>query len=136
MTKTIKKIFKNIKNKTIRKKNYKLSSCKKREFIKAIFKEWKNQTNGNFQRDKISHYKDDYYLSLNKTNDFYNHIHLVLNNFNNDKNIHNNFLYVMKKMDKKDNKIVHSPEIKINVLSDPKIVVRNMIINYKNFSKL
>jgi hypothetical protein len=136
MTKTIKKIFKNIKNKTIRKKNYKLSSCKKREFIKAILKEWKNQTSGCYEKDKMTIYEGDYYLSFNKKCDFYNHIHLVLKNFSNDKNIHNNFLYVMKKMDKKDNKIVHSPEIKINVLSDPKIVVRNMIINYKNFSKL
>jgi len=131
MTKTIKKIFKNIKNTTRRKKN-----IKKREFIKAILKEWKNQTSGCYEKDNMTIYEGDYYLSFNKKCDFYNHIHLVLKNFNNDKNIHNNhFLYVMKKMDK-DNKVVHSPEIKINVMSDPKIVVRNMIKNYKNFSNL
>jgi len=134
MTKTIKNI-KNNNKKTRRRKNIKITSVKKIEFIKEVLKEWKNQTGGCYEKDKISQYKDDYYLSLNKTCDFYNHIHLILKNFSNDKNIHNNFIYVMKKMDK-DKKVLHSPEIKINVLSDPKIIVRHMIKNYKEFSKL
>jgi len=131
MTKTIKN-KKNIKNKT--RKNS-ITFSKKREFIKEILKEWKKQTNGNFQRDKITQYKDDFYLSFNRNGDFFNHIHLILKNFRNDKNIHNNFLYVLKKMDK-DNKIVHSSRFKINVLSNPKKVVHNMIDHYKEFINL
>ena len=134
MTKTNKNNKKTIKNKTRRKKS--ITFSKKREFIKEILKEWKKQTNGYFQRDKITQYTDDFYLSFNKNGYFYNHIHLILKNFKNDKNIHNNFLYVLKKMDTKDNKIVHSPRFKINVLSDPKKVVYNMIKNFKDFSKL
>jgi hypothetical protein len=145
MTKTIKNknikntkniTRKNIKNKTRKNtKNIKVTFIKKREFIKEILKQWKKQTGGCYEKDKKNIYEGDYYLSLNKTCDFYNHIHLVLKHFSNDKNLKNNLLYVFKKMDK-NNKVMHSPEIKINVLSDPKIVVRNMIINYKDFSKL
>ena len=72
-------------------------------------------------------YKGDYYLSLNKNVDFYNHIHLILKNFNDIK-------YVMKKMGK-DNKVVHSQQVKIDVLSEPKKIVRTMILRYKEFSK-
>ena len=39
-------------------------------------------------------------------------------------------------MDTKDNKIVHSPRFKINVLSNPKKVVHNMIKHYKEFINL
>jgi len=135
MTKTIKNTKnKYTKNKTI--KNKRVTSLKKRDFIKEILKEWKKQTDGHCERDKISQYEDDYYLSFSKTGDFYNHIHLVLKNFIKDKNIHNNFLYVFKKMDKKENKVIHSPEIKISVFSNPKIVVRNMIKRYKEFNKV
>ena len=39
-------------------------------------------------------------------------------------------------MDKKENKVIHSPEIKISVFSNPNIVVRNMIKRYKEFMKV
>lgn len=124
MTKTIKHKNKN-KNKTIK---HKVSLLKKREFIKAILKEWIKQTNGFYEKDIITHYKNDYYLSFNKNGDFYNHIHLILNNLNDIK-------YVMKKMDINDKKVIHSKGIKMNTFSDPVKVVRNMIKNYNHFKK-
>lgn len=111
-----------MKNKTKRKQ--KIKKC---EFIKAILKEWKKQTGVYYEKDQMTIYEGDYYLSLNKNVDFYNHIHLILKNFNDIK-------YVMKKMGK-DNKVVHSQQVKIDVLSEPKKIVRHMIKNYKEFSK-
>jgi hypothetical protein len=119
MTKTIKN-NKKIKNKT-RRNN-------KREFIKEILKKWKTITGGCYEKDKTTIYKGDYYLSFDIKCNFYNHIHLILNDMNDIK-------YVMKKMDK-DNKIVHSQRFKINVLSHPKKIVNSMIKNFKDFNKL
>lgn len=127
----MKKTLKKYKNKNIKKtktKNYNTTSSKKKNFIKAILNEWKTLTGGYCEKDTMTIYKNDYYLSFNKIGDFNNHIHLILKNLNDIK-------YVMKKMDMKENKIVHSQEIKINTLSDPKKIVRSMIANYKDFSK-
>jgi len=129
MTKTIKNKTRTNKTKTnkTRTNKNKVTSLKKREFIKAILKEWKLME-GCYEKDTLTIYKGDYYLSLNKNVDFYNHIHVILKNLNDIK-------YVMKKIDK-DNNIVHSQEIKIDLSSDPKKIVRSMIKNYKEFRKL
>ena len=134
MTKTIKN--KSKKNKSKKNKSKKNKSKKnktrrnnKRESIKIILKEWKTLTGCYYERDKTTIYKGDYYLSLNKKCDYNNHIHLILNDLNDIK-------YVMKKIDKKDNKIVHSKQIKINIFADPKKVVDSMIKNFKEFNKL
>jgi hypothetical protein len=129
MTKSRRHIYKRPKNKT-----YKITFIKKQQFIKSILKEWSK--NGHYERDKTTIYQDDYYLSLNKKDDFYNHIHLILKHFPTNHNSHNNIIYVMKKMDTKNkNVIVHSKEIKISIFSDPKKVVRNMIQQYNKFSE-
>jgi hypothetical protein len=129
MTKSRRHIYKRPKNKT-----YKITFVKKEKFIQSILKEWSKK--GHYKKDKITIYQDDYYLSLNKKDDFYNHIHLILKNFPTNHNSHNNIIYVMKKMDTKNkNAVVHSKEIKISVFSDPKKVVRNMIKKYKEFSE-
>jgi len=131
MIKTIKNNKKtSIKNKTYKNKKNKVTSLQKREFIIAILKEWKKQSGGCHVKDTHTIYKGDYYLSLNKICDFYNHIHLILKNLNT-----HYYKYVMKKMDK-DSNIIHSKEVKIDVLSDPKKVVRSMIKNNKDFIKL
>ena len=132
MTKSRRYIYKKSANKT-RKNN--ITFSKKKLFIEEILKEWKKQINGHYKRDKISIYKDDYYLSFDKKDNFYNHIHLILKDFTNNHNNHNNIIYVMKKMDKKINAIVHSKVIKISIFSDPEKIVRNMIRRYNEFSK-
>jgi hypothetical protein len=128
MTKSRRHIYKRPKNKT-----YKVTFTKKQKFIKAILKEWSKK--GNYERDKMTIYQNDYYLSFTKNvkYNYNNHIHLVLKNFSTDHNMHNNILYVIKKMDKKTGDIVHSKEIKISIFSDPKKVVYNMIRRYKEF---
>jgi hypothetical protein len=128
MTKSRRHIYKKPKNKT-----YKVTFTKKQNFIRGILKEWSKE--GYYERDKISIYHDDYYLSFNKKDDFYNHIHLILKNFSTDHNNHNNIIYVMKKMDAKTGEIVHSKEIKLSIFSHPKKVVYNMIRRYKEFSE-
>ena len=120
---------KTIKNKTIKNKTIKNKTIKNKELIKAILKEWKNIKGGYYEKDKITIYENDYYLSLKKTKDFfYNHIHLILKNMNDIK-------YIMKKMDT-DGKITHSQVIKINTLSNSKKIVHKMILDYKNFVKM
>ena len=124
MTKSRRHIYKKPKNKT-----YKVTHSKKKKFVQAILKEWSKV--GSYERDKMTIYEDDYYLSFHDKDDFYNHIHLILKNFHNNDN---NIKYVMKKMDNQG-KITHSKVIKISVFLDPKKVVHNMIQNYKEFSE-
>jgi hypothetical protein len=126
------KTKKNIKYKknTTRKK---ITFDKKKKFIEEILKEWKKQTRGYYNVDKISIYLNDYYLYFEKKSSFYNHIHLVLKHFKNNHNLSNNILYVLKKYDTKKNKVIHSKEIKISIYSNPVLVVRNMIKRYVNF---
>jgi hypothetical protein len=129
MTKSRRHIYKRPKNKT-----YKVTFSKKKKFIHDILKEWTN--GGYYDRDKMSIYEDDYYLYFDKKTKFYNHIHLILKDFTNNHNNHNNLIYVMKKIDTNNNNaIVHSKVIKISIFSDPEKVVRNMIRRYNEFSK-
>jgi hypothetical protein len=130
MSKSRRHIYKKPKN-TTRKLN-KVTFEKKKQFIQLLLKEWKKQTHGHYEKDKMTIYKDDYYLSFSLHDNFYNHIHLLLKNY---KDKHN-LIYIMKKMDiKKNNDIVHSKAYKISIFSNPEKVVRNMIRNYKEFSE-
>lgn len=131
MTKTKKNNIK--KNKT--RKN-KITFKEKTKFIRKLLKEWKKQTKGAIEKDKTTIYEYDYYLSLNKTSDYNNHIHLALKDFHYDHNIHNNLIYIMKKCDKncdKKSKIVHSNPVRISIFSEPAKIVQNMIIRYNKF---
>jgi hypothetical protein len=125
-TKNIKKIKKNVTRK-------KITIYKKKKFIEEILKEWKKQTGGSYNVDKISEYLNDYYLYFEKKSSFYNHIHLVLNDFTENHNLNNNILYVLKKYDLEKNEVVHSKRIKISIFSNPVIVVHNMIKRYVSF---
>lgn len=120
------KLSKTIKNKKIN---------TKKQFVKDIIKEWKKQTKGDVTKDLKDNYLNDYYFSFTKDNDYNNHIHLVLHNFIKNKSSYNNFLYIMKKCDKQNKKIIHSNEFKISFFLEPKIVVQNMIHNYNKFAK-
>ena len=124
---------KNITKKNITKKN--ITKKIKEKFIKNIIKYWKKYTNGNIKRDNIS-YKDDFYLSFDKTDDYKCHIHLILKNFHTNHNTSNNILYIMKKLDASVDKYVHSKVVSISVFSDPEIVVINMIKRYNKFISL
>lgn len=128
MIKTRKHIYKKPKNKTL-----KVPFTKKQQFIKAILKEWSKK--GYYERDNMTIYQDDYYLSFKKKEAFYNHIHLILKNFSTKHNNRNNIIYVMKKIDPKTGDIVHSKEIKLNIFSDPKKVVNIIIRRYKEFNE-
>jgi hypothetical protein len=128
MTKTHKKRI--IKNKTL-----KITLNKKNKFIKDLLKEWKKQTNGTNTLDKSEeHYIGDYYLTIQKNDSYNNHIHLILRNFNKNHNSYNNIIYVMKKIDKEKQQIIHSKAVKINILSNPDKVVINMIKNFNKFN--
>jgi hypothetical protein len=130
MTKSRRHIYKKSVNKTRR--HNKVTFLKKKKFIQDILKEWKKQTYGHCERDKKTIYIDDYYLSFNNKDNFYNHIHLILKNFKNNHNS-NNIIYVMKKYDTKLSKIIHSKVIEISIFSDTEKVVSNMIKKYKEF---
>lgn len=128
MTKTLKKRI--IKNKTL-----KITLNKKNKFIKDLLKEWKKQTNGTITLDKSEEdYNGDYYLSIEKIDNYNNHIHLILHNFNKNHNSYNNIIYVMKKINMKTSEILHSNAIKLNINSDPKKIVKNMIKNFNKFN--
>ena len=123
-----------MKSKTKTRKNLKLTIPRKKQFIQSILRQWKKQTViGHYYRDTTSRYKDDYYLCLH-LNDYYNHIHIVLNNFKTNYNLHNNILFVMKKGDCEDDNIVHSNEIKTSIFSDPEKVVHNLIRRFDEFN--
>ena len=115
-----------IKNKT--KKN--ITKKIKEKFIDDIIKNWK-KLGGDVKRDLTTRYKYDYYLSIDKTHDYNNHIHLVLKHFYYDCNTSDNFSYLMKKCSK--NRIIHSKSKKISIFSDPKIIVKRMFNNYNKF---
>jgi len=124
-------MVKNITKKNITKKNIKKNI--KDKFIKNIIKYWKKYTNGNITRDRSTLYKDDYYLSFDKTNDHNCHIHLILKHFYTNHNLFNNILYIMKKPNLNVDKYIHSKVVSISVFSDPEQVVINMIKRYNTF---
>ena len=124
---------KTTKNKTTKNKTFKNKLInKKTKFIQNILKEWKKQTTGFIEKDKTI-YKNDYYLDLNDKPNYNNHIHLILKNFAVNHNTNDNILYMMKKYHINDKKVIHSTPFKININSDPKIIVRDMIKNYDKF---
>jgi len=125
-----------IKNVNKTRKN-KITFLQKKKFIQSILNEWKKQTRGHYEKDKQTIYKDDYYLSFSLHDNLYNHVHLILKDFNHTHNNHNNIIYVFKKIDTtQKNKIVHSKKIKISVFSDPKKVVHHMVQRYNEFMNL
>ena len=66
------------KNKTKRKITY----VSKNNFINTLLKEWTRQTNGgNVKMDTRTQYAHDYYLSLDKYNNYDVHVHLILHHF-------------------------------------------------------
>jgi hypothetical protein len=111
-------------------KKHNITKKRKQKFIHDIIANWK-KIGGGVTRDTTTIYKYDYYLTIGKSPDYNNHIHLVLKHFQYDHNKYDNLVYVMKKCRK--NKIIHSKSKKISIFSDPKIIVKHMFHNYKNF---
>ena len=98
----------------------------KQKFISEINKEWKKITNGGaVDKDTETIYKGDYYLSLN-SDDYYSHIHLIINNNifkipdeNNDVTCYN-LCYMVKKYD------LHSELYIIDQNKSPKTIAEDM----------
>lgn len=126
-------IFVKDKSKSVKTKKRKITYSIKHSFINKLLKEWKEQTNGFVYRDQMGSYKNDYYLTFFKKGGYNNHIHLILKNFNDNHNTHN-ICYMLKYFNKDTNKIIHSSDYKINIYSNTKTVVKNMIHRYKKFS--
>ena len=128
------------KKRTVKNKTRKITLNKKTNFVKKILKEWTRQTNGgNVAIDDTKYnpdysYNNDYYLSIGKKPDRDNHIHLVLKDFGASRNLQNNILYVMKKMDLETNEISHSGEFNISIHADEKQIVKKMIHAYLRFN--
>jgi hypothetical protein len=121
------------KSKTLKKYNitYKI----KETFINQLLYNWKKYTNGNISIDKNKDFKHDFYFSFTNKDDYNNHIHLETKHFYENQNLYNNIAYKMKRLDFKKG-IVHSNTFKINVFSDPEIVVKNMIEKYAEFTTI
>ena len=115
-------------NKVKNNKTLKIKKGKKQTFSQKIIKEWKKQTNGCVKMDDASIYKYDYYLLFCNFDDLNNHIHLVLQNKNN-----NSIVYLMKKYDTKKSKIIHSKPKRVSILSNPVKIVQEMIQEYNKF---
>jgi len=127
-------MIKTRKKRIIKNKTLKITLSKKKAFLNDLFREWKKQTNGDIRLDKETTYKDDYYLSIGKNHDRKNHIHLLLHNFKQNHNLYNNIIYIFKKYDIKKSKIIYSKnEFKLNIYSDPKKLIKNMIENFTKF---
>jgi hypothetical protein len=121
-------------NRKVRKthnKTKKITQSVKKKFIKNILEEWSIQTNGCFiKKDTTTKYNGDYYLSPYKKNSYETHVHLVIHHFPKNKNTKNNILYLFKKYDN-----IHSNSIDIDIRDDPKIIVKKMIREFKDFLK-
>jgi len=107
----------------------------KKIFVKRILNEWNIQTNnGYIKKDETPpRFVGDYYLSITKKDNYNNHIHLHLK-----RNCHKNdnqycIFYVIKKYNPSTNKIHHSDDILIDIQSNPKAVVFDMIKKYEEF---
>jgi len=113
-------------------KNY----CSKELFVKRILIEWKIQSNNGYiaKDDYPPRFVGDYYLSFTKKNDYDNHIHLHLGK----KCIGNDnpycIFYVLKRYNPKTNKIQYSDDILIDIRSNPRLVVGDMIERYEIFT--
>lgn len=120
------------KSKSVKTKKRKITFNMKYLFINKLLKEWKEQTNGFVYRDKMGSYKNDYYLIFMKNGGYNNHIHIILNNFNDNHNT-DNISYMLKYFNKSTNKIIHSSYYKIHIYSNPKTVIKNIIQRYNKF---
>lgn len=126
---------KNRTKKNTTKKNATSIFHQKKNFVNGILQEWKKQTHdGCIEKDAKNKYVNDYYLSFGKDCDFYNHIHLMLYDYETNHNTKNNIKYLLKK--NVYSKTVHSKLFKINIFSNPKIVVKHMIQHYSDFCTL
>ena len=98
----------------------------KQQFINELIEEWQKITNGgNVKQDDHREFKGDYYLSLN-SDDYYSHIHLIINNNifkipdeNNDVTCYN-LCYMVKKYD------LHSELYIIDQNKSPKTIAEDM----------
>ena len=105
----------------------------KQKFINEILEEWKKITNGGAViKDEDANFKGDYYLS-NNLDDYYSHIHLIINNCsfkNHDKNYKNtcyNLCYMAKKYN------LHSQLHIIDQNKSPKTIAEDMYHELYNF---
>ena len=76
---------------------------------------------------KLHKNKNDYYLTFARKGGYNNHIHVILKNFNDNHNT-SNICYMLKYLNKDTNEIVHSQEYKIIIYSNPKTVVKNILL--------
>ncbi len=133
MTKTKCNKVKN--NKTLKKTN----KNKKQIFAQQISKKWKEQTNGCAKIDDKTTYKYDYYLLFSNFDDYDNHIHLILESKYYNRNLlrlhstNNYIVYIMKKYDVNNSKIIHSKQRSISIHSDPAKIVYEIIEEYDKF---
>jgi len=98
---------------------------KKQTLIKEILQEWKEKTNGGYIKlDEEGDYKNDYYLSINNTQNWDSHIHLIVYNCR-----ESALCYLIKKNDN------HSKlyNINMNMNNSAKIIVENMIQHYNDY---
>ena len=99
----------------------------KQQFINELIEEWQKITNGgNVKQDDHREFKGDYYLSINKTHNYYSHIHLIINDIifknpeeNNDVTCYN-LCYMAKKHD------LHSELHIIDQNKSPKTIAEDM----------
>jgi hypothetical protein len=79
--------------------------------------------------DTRTQYAHDYYLSLDKYNNYDVHVHLILHHFKENHNTKNNIEYLFKKY-----KNVHSNVFSININNDnPKKLVKKIIKDFLIF---
>lgn len=94
----------------------------KDRYVKDIADEWVRKTKGGIIKiDDEGRYKDDYYLSINKFENYNSHIHLIVNNCG------NYMCYIVKKYD------LHSDVFFIDNKRDVSKLVDEMISNLMNF---
>ena len=129
---TLKKHKKQMTRKKKTKNRHSISYNTKHNFVKKLIQEWKKQTRGGcVEKDQTTIYINDYYLSLTKKCDYYNHIHLILHNFDKTHDNHNNIIYLLKK--RLSNRVIHSNVFRISIFSVPAIIVKHMIKHYYDF---
>lgn len=126
-------------NKVKNNKTLKIQKNKKTIFAQKLIKEWKEQTNGCVKIDDTTTYKYDYYLLFSNFDDYDNHIHIMLKSKDYNRNLfrfhstNNYIVYLMKKYDVNNSKIIHSKPRRISIHSDPVKIVLEIIEEYDRF---
>jgi len=101
---------------------YLIYRYEKDRHVKNIADEWMRKTNGGaIKIDDEGRYKDDYYLSINKFENYDSHIHLIVNNCG------NYMCYIVKKYN------LHSDVYFIDNTKNVSKLVDEMIYNLINF---